>query len=391
MEHVMGNENEGSSAAGSGKENTQEQHIPFTVGDAERLLRTARDIFRSEREAEDKRVRTRSRRKWIWILGIILALILSSIIFGDNSEKMPIDQALYQTLPVLGGGKAKAHVAIIPISGEIDGDIMGPPQFSNTTRYIAEALALAKEEKNLVAVIFYINSPGGSAVASEQGYRLIKEFREKEKHVHVFAYVSQGAYSGGYYLALGADKIIIDPAAEAANIGVISHNINTYEIGRMFGVKEITIKSGLHKDAGSQWKKDNDADRAMMQRSNDLMFHRFLLAVSESRHFALPHVEREAKKQRGITSGAWFGAEDAKANGLVDEIMTIEELTGAISMMLVETKKYGSVEFIRYDKKLPIMKEWEKGVASGTEHLAAVFMRGMLKEMERHEHTLRAE
>lgn len=390
MEYVMG-EDEESSGAGSEKDKPQAPHVPFTVGDAERLLRAARDIFRGEREAEEKRVRSRSRRKWIGILGVILAFVLAPMIFGDNSDKMPIDQALYATLPVSGGGKAKAHVAIIPINGEIDGDIMGPPQFSNTTRYIAEALALAKEEKNLVAVIFYINSPGGSAVASEQGYRLIKQFREKEQQVHVFAYVSQGAYSGGYYLALGADKIVVDPGAEVGNIGVIMHSLNTYEIGKMFGVKDVTIKSGLHKDAGSQWKEDNAADRAMMQRSGDMMFHRYLEAVSESRKIALPDLEQESKKPNGRTSGAWFGAEDAKAKGLVDEIMTIEELMGVTSMLLVEAKMYGSVEFIRYDKKLPIMKEWEKGVALRTEHLASLFVRGMLKEITHQEHSFRAE
>jgi signal peptide peptidase SppA len=368
----------------------QKSQALFTVGDADQLLRTAHNMFRAEREEQYKRARTRSRSRLLWLFAIGIA-ILAFMFYPDGSEKIPIDQAVYKTLPVLGDGKEKAHVAIIPISGDISGDILGPPQFSNTTRYIAEALEIAKEEKNLVAVIFYINSGGGEAIASEQGYRLIKQFREREKSVNVFAYVSQGAFSGGYYLALGAGKIIVDPAAEVGNIGVIMHLFNTYEIGKMFGVKEFTIKTGPHKDAGNQWKEDNAADRAMMQRSADAMFQRFLDAVSESRKIALPDLKKEAKKQSGLTSGAWFSAEDARAKGLVDDIMTVEELMGGVAQSLGETKKYKTVEFVRYDQKLPIVKEWEKSVATATAHLAARFVRGIFMEMEQSHPPLRAE
>lgn len=376
---------------GGEEEKVRASQAPFTALDADRLLHTAHDLFRSERAEQDKRDRAHSHHKWFGMFVIVSLIVLGFIFSGNGSEKIPIDQAPYKTLPVAGGGKGKARVAIIPISGDISGDILGPAQFSNTTRYISEALALAKEEKNLVAVIFYINSNGGEAIASEQGYRLIKQFREQEQNVSVVAYVSQGAFSGVYYLALGAGKIIVDPAAEVGNIGVIMHSMNTYEIGRLFGVKEITIKTGPHKDAGNQWKEDNAADRAMMQHSADVMFRRFLGAVSESRKIALPTLEQESKKQNGITSGAWFGAEDAHAKGLADEVMTIEELMSSIAHTLGESKKYDTVEFLRYDEKLPIMKEWEKGVVSASAHIATMFARSLQREMERPKHTLRAE
>jgi hypothetical protein len=54
-------------------------------------------------------------------------------------------------------------------------------------------------------------------------------------------------------------------------------------------------------------------------------------------------------------------------------------------------KKYNAVEFIRYDKKLPVMKEWENGVTAHTAQFARVFMRGIFKEMEQQGHSLRAE
>jgi protease-4 len=363
---------------------------PFCLDDAKEILRMGANILREERNDQYKRERARSRHKWLIVL-LVVAFVTGFMFFGDESEKIPIDQATYKILPVFGGGKGKAHVAIIPVSGEISGDLLGPPQFSNTTRYISEALELAKDEKNLVAVIFYINSQGGDAVASEQGYRLIKQFREQEKEVNVVAYVSQGAFSGGYYLALGAGKIIADPAAEVGNIGVIMHLFNTYEIGRTFGVKEFTIKTGPHKDAGSQWKEDNAADRAMMQRTADVTFHRFLGAVSESRNIPLPQLERESKKQNGSTSGAFFGADDAKEKGLIDAAMTSDQLMDEIAETIGGMKKYHAVEFIRYDKKLPVIKEWENSVTAHTAQFARVFMRGILKEMEQQGHSLRAE
>lgn len=373
-----------------GKETTPASQAPFSIGDAERLMNTAHELLRHERAEARKIDSARARHKWLFMFAIVSMIVIGFMIFKNDEEKIPIDQAPYKTLPVVGG-KGKARVAIIPIGGDISGDLLGPPQFSNTTRYIAEALELAKEENNLVAVIFYINSNGGDAIASEQGYRLIKQFRDQEPDIEVIAYVSQGAFSGGYYLALGAGKIIVDPAAEVGNIGVIMHSMNTYEIGRVFGVKEITITTGPHKDAGNQWKKENAADSAMLQHSADVMFLRFLEAVSESRHIALPVLKREAKKNNGVTSGAWFGAEDARANGLADEVMTIEELMSGMAHSLGERKKYGAVEFLRYDEKLPIMKKWEQGVITASEHIATAFAKSMLMELKRPTNARRAE
>lgn len=360
---------------------------PFTIRDVEQIgITLIHEFHRQER--------VRTRNKWLTILGIITLFVagLSFLGSGVSPPKIPIDPSLYKRVPlVAGGGASKAHVAIIPVTGTIDGDVLGPPEFSNTTRYIAEALLLAKKEKNLVAVIFYVNSTGGDAAASAQGYRLIKQFREQEKNVNVIAYVSRGAYSGGYYLALGAGKIIVDPAATVGNIGVVMHLFNTYEVGHAFGVKEITIKSGPNKDAGSQWKEDNEGDRAMMQRSVDRSFHSFLEAVSESRKIPISTLEGEAKKQSGITSGAWFTADDARRRGLADEVMSIDELLVSIAKGLGETKQYSAVEFVRYDKRLSLVKEWQKDGAKAAQAIGAALVQGVVGEMHKNIPAPRAE
>lgn len=339
--------------------------VPDTIADAqevkERPLTTTDLVLAIERfmKLHLDETRKRTRRRILYVFGIFMIVAAYVVFGGEPDANVVINDKPEAVLP-LPGASGTAHVAIIPIDGMINGDILGPPVFANTTLYIHDTLELVEARQNVAAVIFYINSNGGDAVASAQGYRMIKQFRERTK-IPVYAYVSSHAYSGGYYLALGADRIIVDPEASVGNIGVIMRLQNYSRLAEAVGVVEEELSTGPNKNAGSPWHQMSEGQRAMMQREIDHAFMRFLTAISESRHIPMDTLIAESKERSGRTSGAWFSAKDAIDRQLADKEEPIDQLYRDIQQDAAKQKQWKKIEFVRYDKKLPLLERWKDG------------------------------
>ena len=307
-----------------------------------------------------RKVEQRSRRRK---LALLLFVVTIGIFFFRGlsipKEEIEVAQKPFLSIP-LAGKKDVAYVAVIPIDGDISGDDFGPPGFDNTTLYIRTVLELALQQKNLAAVVFNITSNGGDAVASAQGHRLIKKFRDVSK-IPVTAYISAHAYSGGYYLALGADEIVIDPEAQVGSVGVIISYPNAAALGKVLGIGSVDIVTGPLKSCIGQWKELTPACRMMYQRSVDLTFKRFLTAMSESRGIPLETLLAESSTDGGRTNGGIFVAEDAIANKMADRSMSKEEFYASLAASIAKKyPAYKGVEFVRYDKKLGVLTEWKK-------------------------------
>ncbi len=308
-----------------------------------------------------------SRRRWRFITLLLVLCIIGAawLQYSQFSERrLRLEQNIFRTLPVSADGWGEAHVAIIPVRGVIEGDPVGPEEVSNTPRYLYDALELAKKDHNLAAVVVYIDSYGGDMFSSAESYRIIRQFSEENK-VRVYAYVPRKAFSGAYFIALAAGEIIADPVGEVGNIGVIVRRMNTHDFGRRLGITERVIATGPRKDAGGQWKKSNAADNAIDVRAVNLIFEEFLLAVKNGRPryslYSLADLRAESKKPKGVTSGAWFAAVDAKENGLVDHVMTFREFLRHVADDLAKAKEsgYESVAFMKYDEKLSLVEGWK--------------------------------
>lgn len=304
--------------------------------------------------------RNRFRRRVIAVLAFVVIALGALFLFGGApDESVQAEEEPTAVLP-LAGSSGVGHVAIIPIIGDIDGDLLAPPGFENTTLYLKDALELVETKKDVAAVILYITSNGGGAVASAQSYRVIKEFKAKTK-IPVYSYVPDHAYSGGYYIALGGDKIIMDPEASVGNIGVIMRMFNTSKLGSWVGVGEEEISTGPRKNTGSQWKPMSAGDRAMLQHEVDQAFKRFAGVVSESRKIPMETLMKESKEPMGRTSGAWFDSEDAVALQLADKALTIQELYADIAKDADAQKRgWKRIEFVRYDKKMKLLERWKE-------------------------------
>jgi protease IV len=171
------------------------------------------------------------------------------------------------------------------------------------------------------SVVIRINSPGGGVAASQEIYEAIKKFRAETKKKVVVSMGSVAA-SGGYYAACGADKIFANPGTITGSIGVIAEWYNYGDLLRWAKMQDVVIKSGTFKDAGSGTRPLTDEEKVYFQSLISNMYNQFVATVASSRNMKDEDV-------RKLADGRVYTGQQAKADGLVDELGTYQDAIDA--------------------------------------------------------------
>ncbi len=178
------------------------------------------------------------------------------------------------------------------------------------TEDLLRDIQMFKEEKTIKAVVIRIDSPGGAVGASQELFTEIKRLgREKP----VVASLGSVAASGGFYAAIGADKIVASPGTLTGSMGVIMKFPNLEEIFQKIGYRSETIKSGKFKDIGASNRTITPEERALLQGVIDTVHQQFIGDIAESRALSVEDVTK-------VADGRIFSGEQAKALGLIDEL-----------------------------------------------------------------------
>jgi protease-4 len=221
------------------------------------------------------------------------------------------------------------HVALVyavgnVIDGKGNGTVGARDEIASRT-LVSTLRALARDE-NVKAVVMRVDSPGGSALASEQIWHAVAEVKAKKPVV-----VSMGsvAASGGYYISTGATKIYANANTLTGSIGVVGGKIVVGPALEGIGVKTYAVKKGERALMGSLMSPWTEAERAAVQGMMESIYETFLAHVVEGRNMKRDDVHAIAQGR------VWTGT-DAKANGLVDEI-------GGLEAALAEARKLGGV------------------------------------------------
>ncbi len=182
---------------------------------------------------------------------------------------------------------------------------------------ICSQLYGAMDDPACVAVLLRVDSPGGSAAASEEIYNAIKAVSGAGKPV----VVSMGdvAASGGYFVSAPADYIFASGATLTGSIGVVFHMMNWEAAARKVGISDTTLTAGEFKDIGSPWRDMTEAERTMMSALMDQVHEQFIQAVITGR------TNLTEEQVRALATGMIFTGEQAVANGLVDELGGLHE------------------------------------------------------------------
>jgi protease-4 len=203
---------------------------------------------------------------------------------------------------------AKDKIAVIYAEGEIvDGEGSSEQVGSAPT---AAAIAKARKDSAVKVIVLRINSPGGSALASDVIWREVV-LTQKVKPV----IVSMGAVaaSGGYYIAAPADVIMAEPNTITGSIGVFGMFVNAQNLlTNKLGLKFEKVKFGEYSDIGSPDRAMTAAEKAIMQKMIDHIYTDFITKVAEGRKMTLAQVD-------SIAQGRVWAGVDAKRIGLIDE------------------------------------------------------------------------
>jgi protease-4 len=218
---------------------------------------------------------------------------------------------------------AKSKIAVIIAKGEIDGSSsrngIGSDEFN-------EQIRKAKDDENVKAVVIRINSPGGSALASDVMWREIQLLRKVKP---VIASMGDVAASGGYYMAMGCDSIVAMPTTITGSIGVFGLLFNAQGLmNNKLGVTTDGVGTGMYSDLGNVTREMKPAERAIIQKSVEQIYDEFTSKAAQGRRLTQDSIK--------VLGGGrvWSGIQ-AKERGLVDKLGTLDD---AIAMAAKKAK-----------------------------------------------------
>jgi protease-4 len=249
------------------------------------------------------------------------------------------------TVALRGSGDGK--IAIIYADGDIE---MGKGSDAITSDVYRTLIEEIKNDESIDAVVLRVNSPGGSALASDIIWREI-ELLKKEKPV----VVSMGNYaaSGGYYIACGADSILADANTITGSIGVFSviPNIEGFMKNKI-GITFDRVKTSQYADAPSSTRTMNATEQRFMQSGVDSVYHTFTSRVAKGRKKTIEYIDSIAQGR------VWIGVDAVKV-GLVDKIGNLNDALATAARM-AKLKGYST-------KSYPESKSFIEELISGYE------------------------
>ncbi|MBN2454668.1 signal peptide peptidase SppA [Candidatus Woesearchaeota archaeon] len=229
------------------------------------------------------------------------------------------------------------NVAVIKLHGVISVDDDSLFSSGASSGQIVDMIELAEESDEIAAILIDINSPGGSAAASEEVASAIREAKKP-----TIALIRDVGASGAYWAASAADTIIASPVSITGSIGVSASYLEFSGLFEDYGVGYERLVSGQYKDMGSPYRNLTAEEREIMQVLIDDIQEHFIASVAENRNM-------EAEKMRELATGMVYTGRQAKELGLVD-ILGDKSTAEA----LLKEKGIEEVDFVEYEILEPL-------------------------------------
>lgn len=260
---------------------------------------------------------------------------LKGLLGINSSEKINIALVSdMKTVADVKKSKTSEQIAILYAEGSI---VSGNKSTDINDRYFIKEIEKLQDDEKVKAVVFRVNSPGGSAYASDQIWKAIKDLKAKKPIV-----VSMGDYaaSGGYYISCNASKIFAQPTTLTGSIGIFGMFPNIEGLTNKVGLNFDHVKTNKFSDYGDISRPMKNEEKVILQQYINRGYQLFLRRCSEGRNIPLETLEKIAEGR------VWTGRQ-ALEIGLVDAI-------GGIDDALKEAAKLANISdyFIREYPKL---------------------------------------
>lgn len=257
-----------------------------------------------------------SRTPWLTIILVLVVLSIFSVIIAGAIGLF------------LGVGSASesvkiGNVAVIPVEGPIvTTQSTGLGQRESVSDDVIALIEKAKKDASIKAIVFAINSPGGSPVASDEIATAITSANKT-----TVAWIRDLGASGAFWIATATDHIVANPASFTGSIGVIGSYLEFGNFLADYNVTYRRLTAGKYKDMGSPFKTMTPEEQQLFQQSLDELHTGFINAVAENRK--LP-----AETVRTLATGQFYTGLQAKKLGLVDELGGKKEVEAYLKQQL---------------------------------------------------------
>jgi protease-4 len=259
----------------------------------------------------------------------------------------PVKLGRYRTqIKNEGGTKiAVVHATGLIVSGESGnapggGAIMG-------SESVAADLRKAREDSGIKAIVLRVDSGGGSAVASEVIRREVVLAKGAKP---VVVSMSDVAASGGYWIAMSANKIVADPNTITASIGVLGGKLNVSGLYSMLGLSTDSIATSENASIFSAQQNFTPAQQKLIQKSLQDVYTNFTKGVAEGRHMTVEAVDKIGKGR------VWTGAQ-GKELGLVDELGDLDRAV-EVAKQLAGVPAERRVRIVRFPEEKTFLQMW---------------------------------
>ena len=237
----------------------------------------------------------------IWLVVVGLFLVVTGGVLSKSRDG------------ATGGGYFGPRVAIV----ELEGVILDVDD-------LIKDLKSYRDNPQVRAVVIRINSPGGVVAPSQELHDALVRLRQGGKPV--VASLGSVAASGGYYVAVAADRIYANPGTLTGSIGVIMQMANFEQLMKKVGVDYVVVKAGAFKDVGNPGRPMTPEERRVLQALLDDVHGQFIGAVAEGRKLDRAQVTQFA-------DGRIFSGTQAKALQMIDELGGLEDAVNGAAQL----------------------------------------------------------
>ena len=219
-----------------------------------------------------------------------------------------------------GGLPGSAKVAIVEVEGIIGVGATGGVD----TDAIVRTLGEHRDNPSVAAVVLRVNSPGGVVAPTQEIFAAVERVRAAGKPV--VASMGSVAASGGYYVAVAANRVYANPGTLTGSIGVVMQLANVEGLLKKVGVDYIVVKAGAYKDIGNIARPMKPEERQVLQALLDDVYGQFVKVVAERRGL-------DEKTVRAFADGRIYSGQQARALKMVDEMGGLEDAIEAAAKL----------------------------------------------------------
>ena len=287
-----------------------------------------------------------------------------------GSNKKRVNGEEYATVATSSVGLDRGpRIAVIYASGAIVGGESGFDPLNGSvlgSDTLIEYIRQARRDSSIRAIVLRIDSPGGSAAASDAIWRELMIAKQERANRPIVASMSDLAASGGYYIAMPADAIVAQPATLTGSIGIFGGKFITGGAYEKLGMHIESTSIGKHAEMNSPVRPYNESELKKITEQLDEFYQQFVERAAESRHSTPEKIDRLAQGR------VWTGSQ-ARENGLVDELGGLDQAI-AVAKARANIDAGSSVEIVPFPGRKSFFQIMSEQLTRSEERSMAGFL-----------------